>query len=200
MKKIKKIFGNIPNLVIAVLIILLLLKTCNKSFQKPTTITTTTTITKWDTIKTSIPIYVPKYNTKITYLPDTDTLWREIDTAFILKDYMATYSYSDTIKNDSITITIQDSINRNKIKNRKVDYSFIFPTITITITKDNVIVTNNRELYVGAGIGVSLKQVNHISGDLIFRTKKRMIYGLGIGITNNFQPLIKGGIFWKLGK
>jgi len=200
MKTLKKIFGNISNLVIAILILLLILKTCSKPFEKPITTTTIKTITKWDTIKTSIPIYVPKHSVKIIYLPDTDTVWRDIDTAAILKDYFATYVYFDTIENDSVSITIQDSITKNKIKNRKLDYWIKYPTVTITITKNNVIFINNRELYAGLGVGFTLNQLNHVSGDLTFKTKKRALYNLGIGITNDFSPLIKGGIHWRLGK
>jgi hypothetical protein len=191
---LKNIFKNISNIVICILIILLFIKSC--SGNKPKTITKTTIKTeiKWDTIKTSIPIYVPKYHTKI--VNKYDTLWKYIDTSYVLKDYFSSYVYFDTINKDSLTLVINDTITQNKIKNRKIDYKLLYPTKTITIhTKEYI---NNRELYLGMGLGATTTNINYINGGLLLKTKKKNIYNIGIGVTNEFQPIINGGIYRKL--
>lgn len=191
---LKKISKNISNIVILVLIIVLFIKSC--SGNKPKTITKTTIKTeiRWDTIKTSIPTYIPKYHTKI--VNKYDTLWKDVDTSYILKDYFSSYVYFDTINKDSLTLVINDTITQNKIKNRKVDYKILYPTKTITIhTKEYI---NNRELYLGLGLGTTLNEINYINGGLLFKTKKKNIYNVGVGLNNNFQPIINGGIYRKL--
>lgn len=198
MSYLKKIFGNISNLVIAILIILLLINTCGKNPTKSHVKTITKTTIKWDTIKDSIPTYIPKYYKKIITIKETDTFWRNVDTSFILKDYFASYIYKDSSINDSIKIYINDTITQNKIKSRNVNYLIKYHTITTTIT--NNIYLNNREFYVGGELGFTTTNLNHILAGILFKTKKSTIYNLGVGLTNDFQPLIKGGFYKKIGK
>jgi hypothetical protein len=191
---LQKIFKNISNIVILVLIIILFIKSCSGNKPKPLTTTTIKTEIKWDTVKTSIPIYIPKYHTKI--VNKYDTLWKDVDTSYILKDYFSSYVYFDTINKDSLTLVINDTITQNKIKNRKIDYKILYPTKTITIhTKEYI---NNRELYLGLGLGATINEISYINGGLLFKTKKKNIYNIGVGLNNNFQPIINGGIYRKL--
>jgi hypothetical protein len=196
MNILKKLLKNISNQIILLLILIIIfLKTCSKQDKPQTkTITTTTIETKWDTVKTSIPIYIPKYHTKI--VNKYDTLWKDVDTSYILKDYFSLYVYFDTINKDSLTLVINDTITQNKIKNRKIDYKILYPTKTITIhTKEYI---NNRELYLGLGLGATINEISYINGGLLFKTKKKNIYNIGVGLNNNFQPIINGGIYRKL--
>ena len=58
--------------------------------------------TKWDTITKEIPVYIPEWKVRTEY---KDTfVYRDIDTLEILKDYFASYSYFDTLYNDSIIL------------------------------------------------------------------------------------------------
>lgn len=198
MDYLKKIFGNISNLVIAILIILLLIKTCGSKNPTQKIITTIKTTIKWDTIKDSIPTYIPKYYKKIITIKETDTFWRNVDTSFILKDYFASYIYKDSSVNDSVKIYVNDTITKNKIKSRNINYLIKYPTITTTIT--NNIYINDREFYIGGELGSTTTNLNHILAGISFKTKKYTIYNLGVGLTNDFQPLIKGGIYRKIGK
>lgn len=65
---------------------------------------------------------------------DTTYLIDEVhDTIKILSDYSRVYSYSDTIRIDSIGYAyIQDTISQNKIQGRGFSANLSLPTITIT--------------------------------------------------------------------
>lgn len=65
---------------------------------------------------------------------DTTYLIEEVhDTITIISDYSRVYSYSDTIRIDSLGYAyIQDTISQNKIQGRGFSASFNLPTITVT--------------------------------------------------------------------
>tara|TARA_R110001606_G_scaffold150312_4_gene290414 strand:- start:5618 stop:6073 length:456 start_codon:yes stop_codon:yes gene_type:complete len=149
--------------------------------------------TKWDTIREEVPIYIPKWNDRIEYRP-SDTVY--IDTNKVLDDYFASYYYEDIISNDSITITIKDTISQNKIRNRSLKYDMLYPTITIT--RDSIV--KGRGFYFGVGMGGSTTQLNYIGGEFLFKSKKRTAFGLGLGINRNFRLSLMGKLYWKLGK
>lgn len=194
-------FKNIKSLIIAVLVILVLLLSYCSSRRRPIPDPEVITKieTKWDTIEREIPIYIPQWRTKVVWEPGkTDTLWRDkkIDTVAILADYFASYTYSDTLKYDSLTLIINDTISKNKIKNRGIKYNLLYPTVTIT--KETLI--NRREFYLGAGIGGTTSNFNYIGAEALFRTKRRTALGVGVGLTNEFKLAFNGRLYWKLGK
>ena len=45
-----------------------------------------------------------------------------------------------------------------------------------------------------------LDQINYLGWELLMRGKNRRIYGLGIGVNENFQPVISGRYYLKIGK
>lgn len=193
----KKYFNSLQTLVIAVLVIvILLMRSCSgKSTPiEPTVITKVET--KYDTIRKEVSVYVPKYVTKLEYIRDTIIEKTPVDTVAILKDYFATYVYRDEQKLDSLNLTIIDSISQNKIFARTITYDLIYPTTTIT----KEIYLNNRELYWGLNLNGSSSQLNYFGGGLLYKTKKKQIYGLGIGFDQNLQPVISGNLYWKIGK
>lgn len=73
---------------------------------------------------TSDTVYVPKVSKSGNLKPKadtvilTDTLWGEIDTMNILKDYFATRKYLDTVLMENGEVTIEEHISENKIKHR----------------------------------------------------------------------------------
>ncbi len=77
-----------------------------------------------------------------------DTIYLiDYDTITILSDYSRTYSYSDTIKIDSLGFAyIQDTISQNKIQGRGFSANFNLPTITINKLIDK---KAKNELYLG---------------------------------------------------
>ncbi len=97
------------------------------------------------------------------------------DTIKIISDYSRVYSYSDTIRIDSIGYAyIQDTISQNKIQGRGFSANFNLPTITIT----KILETKSKnQLYLGF-IG-DLKHSNGqigIGGSIALKTAKNTLY------------------------
>jgi len=86
------------------------------------------------------------------------------DTVQIISDYSLKYVYSDTIRQDSNTFYIQDSIFKNKILNRafkaEIAYKTIYNTTTITKKDKNAIylgfLTDLRAFDNKVGLGVGI--------------------------------------------
>ena len=125
----KKIFKNFQSLIIiGLIIVIFLLREC-KGESKGAPIEPATIVkieTKYDTIVETVETYIPEYRTKVKWKTVHDTI--EVhdtiptDTASILKDYFATYAYTDTLKTDSVTFVINDTISQNKIITRQFCY------------------------------------------------------------------------------
>ena len=205
----KKLFNNIQLVIIVVLIIIIILQQqCsgpstglnlfNKNLKQPTPIegTVITKIeTKWDTIKIDSLIYVPKWRTHT--ITEYDTIPANIDTLSILKDYYTKYFYTDTLDLDTLgNIVINDTISQNLITSRKIIPNIYIPTTTIE--RDSLISKN--EFYYGFGLAGNRQQFNYIGGELLWRSKRKKVIGLGVGINQNLQPVLTGRLFWKIGK
>jgi len=206
---IKEIFGNLKSIIIAVLIIIIILQQqCsspfqpfnlnpfNKRIEQTVEGTVITKIeTKWDTVKIDSLVYIPKWKTKIETIHDT--IPANIDTLDILKDYYTKYFYTDTLDLDSLgNIIIKDTISRNSIVFRQITPNLLLPTTTIT--RDSLI--SKHEFYVGIGLAGNRTQFNYIGGELLFRSKRKKVYGIGLGLNQTLEPVISARMMWKLGK
>ena len=151
-------------IVIAVLIIFIFNGRYNGN--EPTIVTHTDTIYKHDITKKyikgdSIPFVVLGIDTTIVH-----------DTVRIIQDYAYVRAYSDTIKVDSSTFIINDTISQNKIKNRGFYADISQKTIKVETIKT---IPSKNEVYWG------------ILGDLrVFDNK------LGIGVGLGFKMAKKG--------
>ena len=191
----KNSFKNIQTLLIIVLVVLLFLQRSCSSDPIPDTKIVTKIEVKYDTINTVTKTYIPKWKTKIETIHDT--FQADIDTLAILKDYYTKYYYSDTLKIDTVGYAIiNDTITQNFIAARKIKTNILIPTTTIT----KEIYLNKNELYWGLGLQGRTDQLNYLGGELLFRNKKKQVYGLGIGVNQDFKPVLSGRIYWKLGK
>ena len=195
----KEIFKDIKTLLIVVLVaIILFMRAC--SGGKNSTVVTeptiiTETVTKWDTLKIDSLVYVPQWRTKVTTVHDT--IPTDIDTLSILKDYYAKYFYTDTISLDSLgSIVINDTVSKNSILFREIQPNVLIPTTTVT----NTVYINKREFYVGFGLKGKTDQIDYLGGELLYKTKNKQVYGAGVGLNQNFQPVLGFSMYWKLGK
>lgn len=141
-------------LIIGGIVILLLFGTgfcTGYKVKKCPTITTVTEIVH-DTIINTIPnniyhyVQVRKdsiiYNDRIEY--------RDVDTAQILKNYFATYTYDRYFHDLNLNVYLTDSISQNKSIGHSFKYEIIRPQ---TIVNNELIVKNyRRSLYVGSGL------------------------------------------------
>ena len=196
----KDFFKNIQNLLIVVLVIILLLRSCggdkdiiSTKISEPTTITKVEI--RYDTIKTVVNKYIPKWRDRIVI--KTDTILASIDTLAILKDYYAKYVYSDTLMIDTVGYAIiNDTITRNSIFSRNVTTNILIPTITQT----NTVYINKSEWYWGLNLTGRSSQINYLGGGLLYKSKNKNIYGLGVGVNETFQPVISASYYIKIGK
>lgn len=200
-------FSNIKNIIIVALIVIIIItQQCSGPIfdfnlfgdktPDPVEGTVITKIeTRWDTVKIDSIVYQPRWRTRVDTVHDT-TL-RDVDTMSVLKDYYSKYAYTDTINLDTLGhITIQDTITQNKIVSRIVN-----PTITIptkTITRDSLISKN--EFYYGVGLVGNMQQFSYIGGELLYRSKRKKIIGVGLGVNHDIQPTISLRMAWKIGK
>ena len=197
----KNLFKNFQTLIIiGLVLVIFLLRDC-KGENKGALIEPVTIVkieTKYDTIVETVETYIPQYRTKIKYKTVHDTIEVHdtipIDTASILKDYFETYAYTDTLKTDSVTFVINDTISQNKILSRGINYSLIYPTTIITTERE----INKRELYIGFGLGGDKQQLSYVGSELLLRNKKQRIYGIGLGINNSFEPILTFKMSWKV--
>jgi len=193
----KSYFGDIRNLIIfGLIVVILLLRQCSGDVTPTEPVTITKTEVRYDTITNEVTKYVPKIVTKIETQIDTLLVSQEIDTLSILEDYFATYIYEDFQNLDSLNLTITDTISQNKILSRKIVYDLIYPTVTVTETR----YINQREFYAGFGLSGRTDQFNYAGGQLLYRTKNKQAFGLGVGLNQNFEPVISTQFLWKLGK
>lgn len=190
----KDFFKNIQTLFIIVLLaIILLMHTCNKSKEPTEPKVITKVDIKYDTVETITETYIPKWKTKI--VTKIDTFLESVDTLSILKDYHTKYYYSDTFKVDTVGYAvINDTITQNKILSRNIKTNIIIPTITIT----KKIYLNEDEFYLGVGLQGKTDQLNYLGGELLWKSKNKQAYGFGVGINQNFQPILSGRMYWKI--
>jgi len=178
---LKDFFKNLQTLLIVVLVAIILLnRNCGGKTPQPTEPTIITdTIIQYDTIRIE------------------KTIPSDIDTLAILKDYYAKYFYTDTIHIDTLGYAvINDTISRNSILSRDIKTNILIPTSTVT----NTIYINRREVYWGLGLYSGEKKINHLGGELLYKNKKYQMYGLGLGVNQNFKPVLGFKLYWKIGK
>lgn len=140
-----------------------------------------------DTVVVKKPIYIPKVDTVIKTVEIHDTI---VDTLKILGDYFSKKVYSDTIIGDSIKIHINDTIFKNSIYSRELNYTIIHPTIVIKKTKP--------ELYWGFDLNGNKNQIGFIGAGLTLKTKQETLVGMGVGVNNELKPALSFKYYKKL--
>jgi hypothetical protein len=189
--------NNLYLVIIAVLILLLSLEKCGNGCSFIPVLPPAKVIRTVDTVYTvvtkDVPTYIPKWKTIIKYVHDTTKI---IDTTYVIGDYYSTYFYQDSLINDTLCFYINDSISENKIKSRDLKYVMSFPTIKI----HDVVIQNKNEYYIGLGLVGNQKNINYFGPEFLLRTKRKDVYGIGIGIDGNFNPNLSLRTYWKIGK
>jgi len=191
----KKYIGSIQNLLIIVLVVLVLFQSqCSrKDPVEPEVIVTIET--KWDTVNVIQTEYVPKWRTRV--VTEHDTIPQDIDTMSILKDYYAKYHYTDTLTLDTLGfLVLNDTISQNSILSRSFTSDISIPTTTIT----KEIYLKKREFFWGMGLNGDPSQLNYLGGEFMYKNKKRNMFGVGVGVNQDLQPVFSGRMYWKIGK
>jgi hypothetical protein len=191
-------------LIIGLLVVVFLMRTCNQNKDKTDTIKINGK--KYDVIQHDIDTQYLQHDTIIykkgkNIIKDT-TIFVEIpsivDTNKILQDFYAKNVYKDTITlNDSLgTISLIDTISENKIQDRKYNIK-----VREKIVKEFLVVKepSKGQLYIGGTINVDkINLLNYVGPSLLYKTKKDNLYSFGIGYGINKSVSIQGGTYWKI--
>jgi hypothetical protein len=213
-----KKFVNFKNIAIVALVIWILLQWFNPGGIMPGGRTIRIDGKKYEVIKHTIDTVevekvkvVTKRGEDIVHeVIDVDTLVLKelvnVDTAALLKDYLAKVVYKDTLTLDGGlgTIALTDTISKNRILGRTWDAKVKERTI-----KEELIVKEpaRNQVYYGLNAGFNKEDyVSAIGAGVILKTKKDKIYQLGLGVNNrtidgtngSFSPYVGFGTYWKI--
>lgn len=213
-----KNFLNFKNIAIVVLIIYALLQWFNPGGVMPGGRTIRIDGKPYEVIKHTIDtvevektkVVTKKGKDIIHEVIDVDTLVLKelvnVDSAAILKDYLAKVIYKDTLVLDGGlgTIALTDTITKNRILGRTWDAKVKERTI-----KEELIVKEpaKAQLYYGLNAGFNKTDyISSVGAGLILKTKKDKLYQFGVGVNNRtvdgtnggLSPYVGFGTYWKI--
>ena len=167
----------LPYVVIAVLLLAMWYEGCDTG----KTTTRSDTVVTYDTITQTV-----QTKPRLVHTYRTDTL-RILDTAYIVQDYTTSKVYIDVVRNDTLAITITDTISRNAIQGRSVAYVLRLPTKTITNT-----ITTTRAV---SGLYIGLYGTQQSIGAQAVWVAPRWLGSVGYGTSG-----VQVGVGVKIGK
>ena len=213
-----KKFVNFKNIAIAALVIYILLQWFNPGGVMPGGRTIRIDGKKYEVLKHTIDtievekvkVVTKKGEDIVHEVIDVDTLVLKelvnVDSAAILRDYLAKVVYKDTLILDGGlgTIALTDTITKNRILGRTWDAK-----VKERIIKEEMIVKEpaRNQVYYGLNAGFNREDyVSAVGAGLILKTKKDKIYNLNIGVNNrtvdgtngSFSPYVGFGTYWKI--
>lgn len=198
---------NLPYLVIVALLIFIIFNTCAKEIKhtdntSDTTIINNYTVYKIDTIyQPTIKETVPyEYNTSyVEYREDTSVKALLEEIKKYREELLAKNKYSDTVRVDSLgTAIIDETIQQNKIAERKIKYNLTIPEKIITLT-NNIYPPAKNKWFVGAGVGGNkYSLVNDINGGLSLLGKNEQLYELKYRVDFKGNQYFELNTFWKI--
>jgi hypothetical protein len=149
-------------------------------------------VTKYDTIYTTKQSIKYKKGNDIPFYIIDSVQIPVHDTIRIISDYSRIYAYNDTIKLDSNTFYIQDTITQNKIIGRKFEANLKEKTIYITKTIEPKV---KSSLYLGfMGEIREDKQLEGIGIGMMYKVKNKAL----IGFNYNSNKRFGASIYFKL--
>jgi len=109
----------------------------------------------------------------------------DVDTAAILRNFFAIYTYSQSIVDTNIHAELFDTISQNKILGRKLTYRLIKPVKTIESTTITI-QPNYRGFYLGGFIDGN-KTSFGIGPKISFNTKNNVQFGYDFDVLRNIH-------------
>ena len=213
-----KKFVNFKNIAIVALVIWILLQWFNPGGIMPGGRTIRIDGKKYEVLKHTIDtievekvkVVTKKGEDIVHEVIDVDTLVLKelvnVDSAAILRDYLAKVVYKDTLTLDGGlgTIALTDTITKNRILGRTWDAK-----VKERIIKEELIVKEpaKAQLYYGLNAGFNKEDyVSAVGGGLILKTKKDKLYQFNLGVNNRttdgtnggFSPYVGFGTYWKI--
>ena len=134
-----------------------------------------------------------------SYIILTDTVEHIVhDTVKVLNDYFAVKAYVDTIKKDSNTFVITDTISQNKILSRSFMANLTEKTI---ITKQLYVEKPKNTIYLGfRGDFRPSDGLQVVSPSLMLNAKNKALMGLSLDLYKTGGIGYSGSFYLKIGK
>ena len=184
--------GKTANYIVVGLVILALLGcmyfgyTMYPKINKCPDIIADTVIIK-DTVSHTIPDTIPYYVIKYDSIVYHDTVFKDVDTVEILKDYYAEHYYTRYWNDTLIMVTQHDMLSENKFKESNFAYKLLKPVTVI----NNVTKNKYYSKYITLGVDFPLKDMKQIDVEIQLINKD---WYLGVGYNNGIKGIsIKGG-------
>lgn len=188
-------------IIIGLVVIILLQRACTPSNKCPSALTVVKHDTSWqafskhDTVRVLVPYakIVDHHPEPIT-ITDTvfETVFQNVDTAAILRDYFATRFYSDTNSTDIGKVIIRDSVTQNKIKWRDVLFDLKFPVIN-----NLAIIKPHNQVYIGIDVGGTNSWIS-FGPQFTLKTASDKMYHFGASYTTDNKFYFHLGTDWKI--
>lgn len=112
----------------------------------------------------------PWYHLVLDTVEYNDTIPFTIDTAQVIKEYFAKYSYTRNWKDSLMDITLHDVVTQNRFDKSTLNYKILRPQ---TIINNTVVTSTPFNIYIGLDIPLNNKNDLNIEG--IYIKNKRYI-------------------------
>jgi len=197
-----KIFRILSH-VTTIILIAMFIRNCNKE-QEPIEIVRVESSNEEKVIRDTVYITKTVSNTKYTpkYITIKDTVLQPIDTLSVVKDYLITRSYNDTISIDVDNkkigvVMINDNVSQNMLQSRSIDWTIDIPVSMLT--------TNNMPVAKGFyhGVDIGFSRTDYLSSVTysVMYLKGSNAYKLGLGVQSSnekLQGFISAGLYFKI--
>lgn len=132
---------------------------------KPCPVSSKDTIFIRDTIYHFIPDTVPWLVIERDTVIYHDTVFKDVDTAEILKNYYASYFYTRNWNDSIVDITLKDEISENSFIKSDIGYKLLKPQTVVTNVTNNY----NYSRYLTVGASLPTKSIEHMNMNLSAR-------------------------------
>ena len=114
---------------------------------------------------------------------NTDTVYKDVDTAVILKDYFLKKGYEWQKKDSNIVVNGYSIVKENRLISTDIKYKWLKPTTTTITNVDNSIHYNK---YIYGGLGIPFKNFNYINLELTYAFPKGYVSGYWVPELKSF--------------
>jgi hypothetical protein len=107
----------------------------------------------------------------------------DVDTAKILAMYFAKYPYARVFSNDSVTISLYDTLSKNSFHHPgKMSYQWHLPIKTVESTTITVEQPKKIAFLIGSHVNFNQKTFADFGPDVYLKTKRDQLIGVGYNI------------------
>jgi hypothetical protein len=150
----------------------------------------------YDTVIHEITQYYPYYVEKIDTILYPDSIFINVDTAEILKDYFAIKVHNRIWVDSLLNVWIKDSISQNKIIGHKFEYKILRPQEIVTVIEDNSV---HYDKYLNVSLTAPIKYPEYTGINLSYIYNKAS-FGVGYIPKHNSFSLSAGMNIYKFRK